>query len=185
MDKVKVTETKIPEENKDILEINVEELVEGNSVFESQGYSRLKVTHNNQTKALIIPIKSSGVSELIDKIRKNKPQPPTINMVVKPGDSAFKELRLTKKQHIKTFDLTDEKYLNDLEEYNTNLGLKIVLQGLALTIKDKEGNIVEDDERKIKILRTMGLSGSQFSQLVDDITSLTQWEEEKQSDFLE
>jgi len=185
MEKIKVSKKEISEENRDILEINIEELVEGNNIFESRGISKLKVTHDGEVKILNIPIKSSGVSELIDEIRKGKPQPPIINMIVRPSDPLFKELRLARKQHVKTFDLTDEKYLKELEDYNTDLGLKIVLQGLNFNIKDKEKNIVEDGDKKIKILRSMGITGSQFTQLVNDITSLTQWEEEKESDFLE
>lgn len=184
-EKVEVIKKEVSEEIKDVLEINVEELVEGNSIFESQGYSKIKVTHKGVVKILKIPIKSSGVSSLIDEIRKDKPQPPVVNIVIKPGDPAFKELRLTKKQHVKTFDLTDENYLNELENHNTNLGLKIVLQGLDITLKDKDGNTVTDDNKKIEILKGMGITGSQFSQLVDDITALTQWEEEKEADFLE
>lgn len=180
-----IKETFSPESQVILETVNVEELVEGNSIFESKGVSIIKVTHDGIVKKLCIPIKSSGVSELIDELSKNKPQPPKINVVVGPGDPTFKELKLSKKQHVKTFDLTDESYLKELEKYNTNLGLKIVLKGLNIPLKDKDGKIIEDDNRKIEMLRNMGITGSQFSQLVDDITSLTAWEEEEDNNFLD
>ena len=174
------------EEKKQIMEvIELDSLTEGSNVFESKGKSILKVTKNNIVKKLEIPIKSSGVSEIIDKMKSKSPKPPTIYKVVYPDDVAYKELGLTRKQHIKTVDLTDDKYLKEKEEYETDLGLKIVLQGIDLPIKNRSGELVEDEDLKIDILKNMGLSGEQFSQLVFDISSLTDWKEEKENDFLE
>jgi len=164
--------------------LNIEELVEGSDLFKSRGISYLKVTKNGVVKRLAIPIKSSGVSELIDEFKKKAPQPPVIFTVVTPDSEIGKELKLTRKQHVKTFDLTDENYLEEREKYETDLGLKIVLQGIAVPIKDKEGNVVEDDDKKLEILRNMGITGEQFTQLVRDIRLLTMWEEEREEDFL-
>ena len=186
MDKVKVERSDLKEEDRELIQtVDVNELVEGNSIFESKGFSELKVTHGKEVKRLVIPIKSSGVSELIDDFKKKRPQPPVISVVIKPDDPAYKELRLTRKQHIKTFDLTDDVYLDQMDKYETELGLKIVLKGLDLVIKDKAGNIVEDEDRKIEILRGQGITGEHFSQLVGDIQNLTAWDKEKNDDFLE
>jgi 2-hydroxychromene-2-carboxylate isomerase len=86
---------------------------------------------------------------------------------------------------VKVLDTTDEAYLEGREKYETMLGLKIVLRGINMPIKDAEGNVVEDEDKKIEILRGAGLTGHQFSQLVEDITNLTRWEEEKEDDFLQ
>ena len=164
--------------------IALEELREGNSMFESTGTSHIKVTHGGEVKRLAIPIKSSGVSELVDEFNRQAPQAPKIYKVVHPNDEAYSELRLTKKQHVQTFDLTDSDYLSALEKHNTNLGLKIVLKGLNMPIKDKEGKAIEGEDRKIDVLRSMGISGEQFSKLVEDISSLTKWQEDRDDDFL-
>ena len=42
---------------------------------------------------------------------------------------------------------------------------------------------VEDDNERINILKEMGLSGEQFSQIVEDITSLTKWTDEEAAHF--
>ena len=165
--------------------IDVEELVEGSSIFQSNGISILKVTQNGEVKKLRVPIKSSGVDEVIRNFERKKPRPPIINVVVKPGDSAFKDLNLNRKQHIKTFDFTDEAYLDEVEKYSSQLGLQIVLQGINVVLKDKEKNIIEDDDRKISVLRNMGLSSEHFTQLVRDIRNLTRWEDQNTDDFLE
>ena len=48
----------------------------------------------------------------------------------------------------------------------------------------QEGKDIEDEDRKIEVLRSMGISGEQFTQLVDDISSLTKWQEDRDEDFL-
>ena len=164
--------------------IPLEELREGSSMFESKGTSYIKVTHDGEVKRLAIPIKSSGVSELVDEFNRQAPQAPKIFKVVRPNDEAYSELKLTKKQHVQTFDLTDPDYIEALEKHTTNLGLKIVLKGMNMPIRDKEGKDIEDDDRKIEVLRSMGISGEQFTQLVEDISSLTKWQEDRDEDFL-
>ena len=186
MDRVEIKKSDLKSEDKELIEIvTVNELVEGNSLFESKGFSELKVTRGKEVKRLIIPIKSSGVSELMDEFKKKRPSPPIINVVVKPEDPAYKDLRLVKKQHVKTFNLTDESYLNAMDKYETELGLKILLKGLDLVLKDKEGNIIENDDRRIEILKSQGMTGEHFTQIIRDIRKLTAWEEENEDDFLE
>jgi len=62
--------------------------------------------------------------------------------------------------------------------------LRIVMQGIAVPIKDKEGNVIEDRDKKLAALKQMGLTGEHFSQMVRDIQSLTQWSEEEKTRFL-
>ena len=59
------------------------------------------------------------------------------------------------------------------------------MHGLAIAIKDKEGNVLEDNNKKIDALKRAGMSANQFQQIVDDITSLTKWTEEAMKSFLE
>jgi len=165
--------------------IELSELVEGNPIFESTGISYLKVTIDGVARRVPIKIKSSGVSELIDEMRKKAPKPPIINVVVRPDDPAFRELGLSRKQHVKTFDLTDPEYLETQAKWQSDMGLQIVLKGIDLPFKDREGILIEDADRKVILLRKMGLTGEQFTQLVRDIQSLTKWQEEKDNDFLD
>ena len=72
-----------------------------------------------------------------------------------------------------------------MDKYETELGLKILLKGLDLVLKDKEGNIIEDDDRRIEILKSQGITGEHFTQIIRDIRKLTAWEEENEDDFLE
>ena len=166
--------------------IQLEELTADNPIFKSNGISYVKVTRNGDIEAKAIPIKSTGVSDAIDAFAREKPTPPIKRVVVKPKDPAFKELGLSKKQHIQTYDLTNKKYLEEMEEYNSELGMKIVLMGLDIDIKETAGGeVVEDESRKIEILRGMGMTGEQFTQIVTDITDLTKWEAKKEEDFLD
>jgi len=176
-------------------EVDISEFTEGNNIFESHGISRLKVTSVGSdpetrkpitvARALRVAIKSSGVSEFIEEFSKNSPTPPAVNKIAKPGSAIAKELGINKKQWVQVFDFTDPSYVKANDAYRTELGMKIVLMGLASPIKDKEGNIVEDDKQKIRILQGMGLTSEHFTQLVTDITNLTKWAEVKDSDFLE
>lgn len=166
-----------------IKEISVNELVEDSLVFESKGISRVKVTRDGEVHALLFPIRSTGVSELVDTYSKKAPMPPVINEVVMPDSPIGKQLGLPRKMHVKTFDLTDRTYLERKEKHDQNLGIAILLQGLDMVIKDKGGNVVENSDKKIEILRGMKMSGDQFMQIVRDIESLTKWDEEREADF--
>lgn len=165
---------------------DVTELVEGSKIFESHGFSMLKVTNGEEIITKRLPIKSSGISELIDSFtRKNSPIPPEMAKVVHPESELGKELKLRKSTTVKMFDLTDEGYLDEKEKFESRLGLKIVLMGLDLQFKDKDGNEITDEDKKIEILEGQGLSSEHFSQIVKDIRMLTQWEDEKEDDFLQ
>jgi len=170
---------------KEVIEtIVVEELIEGNPIFQSNGYSDLKITKNGVPRRLRIPIKSEGIDDLVEKFNKQKPTPPIINHLIKPDDEMGRDMKLREKKWVKIFDATDETYLAELEKWQQDLGMKIVLSGVDVIFKDKDGNIIEDDDRKIEIFRGMGLTGEHFTQISNDITSLTRWQEAENFDFL-
>jgi len=174
-----------PGEKELIETVDLDQLVEGNNIFESKGISYLKVTHKGQVKRISIPIKSSGVSEMIDEFeREKKPVPPKKRELIKKDSDMGKEMRLTKNEWGFIFDFTDEAYLSETEKYQRDLGLKVVMLGIDLPIRDKEGNDITDDNRRLQVLKNMGLTGEHLSQLVKDIQALTQWQEDKENDFL-
>jgi len=181
MEEKKVKEEK---EKKAIETIDVNELIEGNKIFESRGHSLLRVTYDGTKKNLRIPIKSSGVSELIDEFNKKAPQPPAEKCLVEPGTPMGNDLGIIKKQWVFLSNYADPDYVKAKEDHDSNLGIMIVMRGLDMDIKDKDGTVIEDTGRKVKALRAMGLSGNHFTQLVEDINSLTRFVEEKESDFL-
>ena len=97
--------------------IRVKELVDGQEIFKSHGISKLKVTKGEDVITLEIPIKSTGVSDVIDESRRKAPTPPVITIVVRPGDPAFKELGLARKKHVQTYDFTDKVYIEKKESF--------------------------------------------------------------------
>lgn len=175
-------------------------LRKGQNIFKSNGISEIKVTqiesiiktdeNSNEYESfeetlvcLEIPIKSTGVSELIDTFHDKAPIPPTINKLIEPDSELGKELGLTKKNAVRVYDFTDTAYLKAKEEHNSKLGIAIVMKGLDIVLEDDQGNPIESDDEKIKMLKDMGLSGEQFSKLVEDITSLTKWSEKEKERF--
>jgi len=174
------------EEDMDLIEsIDLDELVEGNAVFESRGVSVLKVTHKGKVKKVSLPIRSRGVSEMIDKFEKEKkPTPPRKRELIKKDSDVGREMKLMKNEYAWIYDFTDENYSEKLEKYSQDLGLKIVMLALDLPIRDKEGNDIEDEDRKLGVLKNMGLTGEHLNQLIEDVQSLTQWQEDKENDFL-
>jgi hypothetical protein len=162
----------------------ITKLVRGQNVFKSTGLSEIKVTRNGEIVCLEIPIRSTGVSELIDAFRGKAPKPPIINKLIEPDSELGKELKITKKNAIKIFDYTNEAYLKEKEQHDSQLGLAIALQGLDFEITNEDGSVITEQDEKIKVMKEMGMSGEQFSQLVSDITNLTKWSIEERTNFL-
>ena len=155
----------------------------GQNIFTSNGISRIKVTKDGVIKCLEVPIASTGISDLIDAFRKDAPRPPAKNMKVTPNSDLGKQMKISRNEWVKMPDFTDPDFVEAKTKHDSDLGLAIALKGLAVEIADEQGNLVEDDAQKIEILRGMGLSGEQFSQMVEDITSLTKWTEEDETHF--
>ena len=168
-----------------IEQIDITEFIEGESIFSSNGISKVKVTKNGITKIYLVPIQSTGVSELIDDFKKKEPKPPKVQSWVNPESDIGKALGITKKNAVWSFDFTDAKYLEAKENHDSDLGMAILMKGLAVKIKNKEGTIETNFENMIRILKSMGMSGEQFSQIVKDIQNLTSWTEEERESLLE
>ena len=158
---------------------------EGDNLFISEGTSYIKITKDDEITCLEIPIKSSGITELIDNINKDAPKPPLANVLVEPNSEMGKQLNFTKKNWVKIPNLGDEGYIKAKEEHDNKLGMAVILKGMNVDFQDKDGNPVEDGEKKIQILKEQGMSSDQFVQLVDDIMNLTKWSDEEKRSFLE
>lgn len=161
----------------------ITKLQQGQNLFTSNGISRVKTTINDEVQCIEIPIKSTGVSELIDSFQKQAPLPPTVDVKATPDSDIGKSLGLTRNEWVRIFDTTDRQYLERKAKHDSDLGLKIMMMGLDVPIVNAAGVVVTNEDEKLVVLKSMGLSGEQFSQIVGDITSLTKWAEGEQTRF--
>lgn len=164
----------------------ISRLKAGESVFKSTGISYVKVSNEGEIECLEIPIRSTGVSELIDRFQRKAPQPPIERVLVDPAndkDGLAKELGLAKKTWISIPNYSDRDYIERKDKHDSDMGIAIVIQGLDIELVDENDKPIEDDDKKVNVLKSMGLTGEQFSQLVGDITSLTRWSEDEKIDF--
>lgn len=174
------------EEKNNVKVIEINELIDNEEkTFASTGYSIIKITKDNKVIPMKIPIKSSGVSELIDEFNIGAPKPPLKNELIQPDSVIGKEMGLTKKEWIKIQNFGDEKYLKEKSDYDNNLGIAIIMKGLNIKFYDINKNEIIDSQKKMNLLKKKGLSGEHFTQLIQDITSLTKWNNEEIEDFLE
>jgi hypothetical protein len=164
-------------------------LVEGSSIFRCKGTARVKVGN----KVVQIPIRSVDLEELTKTLPFKKPTPPTEKAFISPNSKVGKELGLKKGQWVEVIKPEDEDYQNALQEYNSRLGYLIVLKGLDIVLKDRDGNIVwdpddpskQDLDRALEVLRGLGMTGWQFEQISNAIRDLTKFEEQELEKNLE
>lgn len=165
--------------------VRINELIEDENIFESKGIAKVKVTKGSEVKCLEIPIRSTGVSDLIDTFGAKAPQPPARSLLIQPGTPEGKELGITKKQWVKMPDYSDVDYIEEKNRHESDMGIAIVLKGLDVVFKTKDHIEITDPDKKVEALKKMGLSGDQFSQLVQEIIDLTRWSDEEMQGFFE
>lgn len=168
--------------------IRISKFKKGSRVFLSTGISKVKVTQDGQVVMYEIPIQSTGISELVDSFTDNAPKPPLVNHKADPADpddQIAKDMGFTKKQWVKIPNLGDPDYLKAVDEHNQDMGMAILLRGLAIDVEDEEGKAIEDADEKLEVLKEMGMSGDQFGQVISDIQDLTQWQEGERELFLD
>ena len=165
--------------------VKLKELRAGTDVFRSQGVSYLKVTHGSETVALEIPIKSSGVAEVIERFRDSEPKPPSKNELVHADSPMGRQMKLPpgKKDWVKMLDFSDPDYLKRRQDYEQEMSMDIVIQGLDIPLVDEQGNEVKERGQKIATLRSLGLSMAHFTQIVEDIQNLTTMTEADRESF--
>jgi len=177
----KVTEEKGEASGVETIEIS--ELREGEDTFISHGFSNVKVTQKGKVKNLKLKIKSSGITELISDFKSKEPKPPVMDVLVQPNSEMGKEMKLSEKKWVKMPNLTDEKYMEAFSKYESELGIAILQKGLDITLLDRVGKEVTNADRKLEVLKSMGMSAPQFSQAVQDIRNLTEWTEEEHVNY--
>lgn len=151
----------------------VSKLRVGEDLFLSTGYSYVKVTRGGQVEVLKLPIQSTGMAEVMERIRANEPKPPSNPKRVEPDTEVGRAMKLSKTQFVNMPDLADPEYTRAMAQYQQDLTYEIIGQGLALEIYDVGGELVTDRDGKIKALRSLGMSITQFTQIANDIQDLT------------
>lgn len=161
----------------------ISELLAGGNLFESRGYSVVKVTKGGKEKFLKLPIKSTGVAEYENELRGKEPKPPESFEIIKKDSPEGRAMGLRHDKKVIVANTQDPQYVNEFAEFTRDLGWRVAVFALDIVFKDKDGNPVEDLDQKKKILQSNGITDHQSAQIFNDVQNLTRIAEE-QADFL-
>lgn len=174
-------------------EIRIETLTRlkgGETPFLAWGYSDLKVQLGEETVIKRVPIKSTGLAEIMEQMAADAPVPPVKKMLIKPDSPEGREARLTHATMMQVFDSTDKEYIERNRKHNVKTTFRIILNGLNMDIDSEDGAVlvksngigrateVVDEDAAITVLKSQGFSTNHFDKLYTDITNLTQMEKE-------
>ena len=159
----------------------VSELVEDAGIFDSRGYSVVKVTKNGVEQNLKLPIKSTGVHEYQDVLSAKAPRPPVKKELVKKKSDEGKTLGLPHDQFVMMFDLTDEAYIDAQEKHINEFNWRVAVFALDLAWIKKDGSTAESYEEKKKILQSNEITGHQINKIFMDVQALTQYAEDREN----
>lgn len=161
----------------------VSELVADGQLFDSKGFTILKITKDGKEKSKKFPIKSTGVAEFQEELSGRAPKPPKTFERIKKSSDAGKAMGLKHDQMIIVYDNTDEEYIEALEKHNQHFLWQIAVFALDIVWKKKDGSIVETFDEKKEILKSNNITGHHINKIYKDVALLTQFEEDRQ-DFL-
>lgn len=170
------------EKSKEEVQI-LSELIEDAGIFESRGYSIVKVTKNGVENSRKIPIKSTGVAEYQEQLADLAPRPPVTKELIKKDSPEGRSLGLPHDKICLVYDNTDEKYIDKLNEHNQDFLWRVVVFALDMDLKVKGGAIAETYEDKKRILQSNGITGHQVDKIFKDVQDLTKFAEDRE-DFL-
>ena len=161
----------------------ISELVENAGVFDSRGYSTIKVTKAGEQSLIRLPIKSAGVAEFQLELSNKAPRPPITKQFVKRGSKEGQALGLPHDTIVQVFDTTDEQYTDALEKHNEDFAWRVAVFALDLSWKKADGTEATTFEDKKKILQSNGITGHQRDKIYRDVGDLTKYAEDRE-DFL-
>jgi len=159
------------------------EFVVGETSFLSRGYATIKLTQDDEEKLLKLPIKSIGIMELQEELRKDEPRPPEKTVVIKAESPQGKILSLERDTPIISLDMSDPEYRRAAEEFRKDFMWRTVIMGLDMRFKDSDGKPITDPERIKEVLQASGITGHHLDQIIVDINRLTA-RREARADFL-
>lgn len=162
----------------------ISELIENQHLFESRGYSIVKVTKAGKEEFLKLPIKSTGVAEYQEKLSQKAPRPPVTFEMAKKGSKEALELGINHHVKICVFDRTDDAYIDELNTHVDEFNWRVVIFALDLSWKKSDGTTEATtfDEKK-KVLQSNGITGHHIDKIFKDVQALTDYAEDRQ-DFL-
>jgi hypothetical protein len=163
--------------------LKMAKIVRGKTSFLSRGFCSLVVFSDGEEIQVDLPIKSIGIMDLQQKMEEDAPSPPSKLEVIKKDSDIGKQMGLEEDTPMRTFDLTDEKYLSELQEYQQDYLWRTVIQALDVEFEDEEGNKIVEYGAKKKALQDTGISGHHLDTLMIAIRDLTKAREVK-ADFL-
>lgn len=161
----------------------ISELVENQSAFASTGYAKVKATRAGRGVRLRLPIKSTGVAELQERLSGNAPRPPVIEKLITAQSDIGKAMGLARDKVCMVFDTTDEAYIKAQNEHAAMFAWKIVVFALDVVWKKADGTVADTFADKLRILQAAGITTSQRDEIYSAIGRLTRFSEEEQ-DFL-
>lgn len=162
-------------------EVDIEEV--GQDAFEAWGYVTLKVQRGDELLGVRVKI-GSVPQETIDDLRKRAPKPPAKTTMLDPSMPEAAALGVTTRQKAIIPDFTDPEYLRLQEAFELSFRRELVGRGVASNINLKDGTKAETPEQRYKALEERGLSGVHFTEIAQQILSLTQWSEDERTNFL-
>ncbi len=173
----------LDEEKLPMKEVLLTKFVVGQTTFEAHGITSLYVRNEEETIRYDLPIKSIGIVELQEELKRFEPKPPVRLISVKPDSELGKTLDLATETPVKIFDITDEEYRKEVEEYQKDFTWRTILFALDIEFVDESGSVITDFTIKKEALQKSGITGHHLDTIFYDIQKLTSKREEK-ADFL-
>jgi len=162
-------------------EVDIEEV--GQDAFEAWGYVTLKVQRGEDLLGVKVKI-ISVPQESIDALRKNSPRPPAKTTMLTPDMPEAAAMGVTQRQKAIIPDYTDPEYQAKQEAFDLAFRREIVGRGVGSNLTLKDGTKAENPEQRYRALEERGLSGVHFTEIAQQILSLTQWTEDERTNFL-
>jgi hypothetical protein len=162
----------------------ISELVADGQLFDSKGFTIIKITKDGVGEKKRLPIKSTGVAEFQEKLSGKAPKPPQTFQLIKKDSKEGREIGLKKhdKMHIVQDD-TDEDYIDALEKHTQDFLWQIAVFALDIKWKKSDGTEAQTFDEKKEILKSNNITGHHIDKIYNDVILLTQFEEDRQ-DFL-
>jgi hypothetical protein len=150
----------------------------GQALFDSRGVSRIKITRQGQAACLDLPIRSTGLWELMEQLARQAPRPPARAEWVQADSDLGRHLGLNRDRPVVVFDTTDPDYLARLAEHHREVLWRVLIAGLDLPILEESGQPAAGLARQREILQASGLTEHHAGKIFKDLQALTKLEEE-------
>lgn len=161
----------------------ISELVAGEALFDSRGFSIVKVTKDGVESKIKLPIKSTGVAEYQEELAGKAPIPPVTIERIDKDSKRGRETGLKRSEMHTVYDTTDKTYIEALEKHNQDFLWRIVIFALDIKWTKADGGEGKSFDEKKAILRSNGITGHHIDKIYNDVILLTQFAEDRQ-DFL-